>query len=118
LHIPNSELIDQTVIVYTAYQERRSSIDVTVALDTDLDAVDTIVRDSLGTVDSINRVGPIRARGFSEGVDLSIRIWHGTRVPEGNDAIDAAVRRLKIAFEQAGIRFAPATSMRIDRAPE
>lgn len=40
VHIPNSELIDKTVTVYTAYEERRSSIDVTVALDTDLGVVD------------------------------------------------------------------------------
>ena len=117
VHIPNSELIDKTITIYTAYEERRSSIDVTVALDTDLDIVDRIVHDTLAEVGSVNRVGSIRARSFSEGVDLSIRIWHGPGVREGNDAVDAAVRRLKMAFEPSGIRFAPATSMRIDQTP-
>ena len=118
VHIPNSELIDKTVTVYPAYEERRSSIDVNVALDTDLDVVDTIVHETLAKVDSVNRVGSIRARSFSEGVDLSIQIWHGPRIPDGRNATDAAVRRLKVAFEQAGIRFAPATSMRIDETPK
>ena len=116
VHIPNSELIDKTVTVYTAYEERRSSIDVNVALDTDLDVVDTIVYDTLATVGSVNRVGSIRVRSFSEGVSLSIQIWHGPRLPDGSNATDAAIRHLKVAFEQAGIRFAPATSIQLSNS--
>ena len=48
-------MIDKTVTVYTAYDERRSSIDVTVALDTDLDVVETIVHDTLTKIDLVNR---------------------------------------------------------------
>jgi small-conductance mechanosensitive channel len=118
VHIPNSELIDKTVTAYTAYEERRSSIDLTVALESDLDVDDVIVRETLATVHSIERVGSIRANSFNEGIDLSIDIWHGPRVPEGNAAVDAAVRQLKVAFEQAGIRLASATSIRIDEAPQ
>jgi small-conductance mechanosensitive channel len=118
VHIASSELIDETVTVYTAYEERRSSIDVTVALDTDLDVVDVIVDETLAKVDSVNRVGPIRARSFSEDVDLPIRIWHGPRIPDGSIATDTAVRRLEVAFERAGIRFAPATSMRLGEPPK
>lgn len=117
VHIPNSELIDKTVTVYTAYEERRSSIDVNVALDTDLDVVDTVVYDTLAAVGSVNRVGSIRVRSFSEGVILSIQIWHGPRLPDGRDAVDAALRHLKVAFEQAGIRFAPATSIQLSTPP-
>lgn len=37
---------------------------------------------------------------------------------DGSNATDAAVRRLKIAFEQSGVRFAPTTSVRIDQTPK
>lgn len=115
VHIPNSELIDKTVTVFTAYDERRSSINVTVALETDLDDADRVIRDALVGVDAIRRIGSIRARSFGDGVDLSIRIWHGPHLVEGNEAVDAAVRALKTAFEEAGIGFASSTFIRIDR---
>jgi small-conductance mechanosensitive channel len=115
VHIANSELIDKTVTVFTAYDERRSSINVTVALETDLDDTDRVIRDALVGVDAIRRIGSIRARSFSDGVDLSIRIWHGPHLAEGNEAVDAAVRALRRAFEEAGIGFAPSTFVRIDR---
>lgn len=114
VHIPNSEIIDKTVTVYTAYHERRSSIEVAVALDTDLDHIDTVIDDALTAVESITRVGTIRAVSFNEGVALSIRIWHGPHIVDANDAINAGVRHLKKAFKQTGIRFAPTSSIRIE----
>lgn len=103
VHVPNSELVDKAVTVYTAYDERRSSLDVSVSLDTDLDAADDVIRAALGHVASIRRLGSIRARGLDDGVHLSIRFWHGPTIVEGNDAVDDAVRALKVAFERAGI---------------
>ena len=111
VHVPNSELVDKTITVFTASDERRSAVDLTVALDTDLSAADEVVRQALDGVESIRRVGSIRARGFNEGVVLSIRFWHAPRMVEGNDAVDGAVRSLKVAFEEAGIRLAPASSI-------
>ena len=113
VHIPNSELVDKTVTVFTAFDERRSAVDLTVALDTDLAAADETIRQALDGVESIRRVGSIRARAFDEGVVLSIRFWHGPRLVEGNDAIDGAVRALKVAFERAGIGLAPGSSILI-----
>jgi small-conductance mechanosensitive channel len=115
VYIPNSELIDKTVTVFTALDERRSAIDFTVGLDTDLETVDRVVHQSLASVEPVRRVGSIRARSFSEGVDISVRIWHGPRIVDGNDAVDAAVRSLKLAFERDGIRFAPASSLKIEQ---
>ena len=115
IHIPNSELLDRPVTVYTAYDERRSAIDFTVALQTDIDALDGVIREALAPIPSVSRVGSIRARSFSEGVDLSVRIWHGPALSDGNDAIDTAVRHLKVAFEEAGIKFAPTDLVQIER---
>ena len=111
VHIPNSELVDKTITVFTAFDERRSAVDLTLALETDLSVADEIVRQALDGVESIRRVGSIQARGFDEGVVLSIRFWHAPRLVEGNDAIDGAVRSLKVAFAGAGIRLAPASSI-------
>ena len=115
IHIPHSELVDKTIIIYTAHHERRSSVDVTLELDTDLDAADQVIRDALDGVDAIHRIGSIRAQSFREGVVLSIRFWHDPRIADGNEAIDGAVRALKVAFAQAGIELAPTSSIRIEQ---
>jgi small-conductance mechanosensitive channel len=84
--IPNTELMDKTVKVYTAYDERRSAVEVTVSLDTDLDVADEVIREALSHLDSVRRVGSMRTKGLGDGVGQSIRFWHGPRIVEGNDA--------------------------------
>jgi len=111
IDIPHSELVDKTVTVFTGYDERRSAIELTVDLDTDLDETDRLVRHALEGVESIRRIGPIRARSFDDGVVLSIRFWHGPRLAEGSVALDGAVRAIKAAFEHA---WHPVRSIGID----
>ena len=114
IDIPHSELVDKTVTVFTSYDERRSAIELTVDLDTDLDDADRVIHQALEGVESIHRVGPIRARSFDEGVVLSVRFWHGPGLADGSIALDAAVRAIKAAVEQAGIGLAPTALIRLD----
>jgi small conductance mechanosensitive channel len=111
VHIPNVEMLLKTITVYTVDDERRSAVDFEVAMDTDLDKVDRVVRASLDRVDAIRRVGAIRALSFGEGVKLSVRFWHGSSMADGADATDGAVRALKVGLDEAGIAFAPALSV-------
>lgn len=117
VHVPNTELMDKTVKVYTAYDERRSAVEVTVSLDTDLDVADEVIRTALSDVAPIRRVGSIRAQGLGDGVRLSIRFWHGPAIVEGNDAVDGAVRALKVGFERAGIQLVPTSTIHIGAMP-
>lgn len=114
--IPHSELVDKTVVVFTAHDERSTSIELTVELDTDLPVADEIIRGALGSVESITRIGSIRARSFDEGVALSVGFWHGPRLAEASQARDEAVRALKVALDGAGIALAPTSTIRIEPA--
>ena len=113
IDIPHTELVDKTVTVFTGQKERRSAIELVVDLDTDLGDADREITSALELVDSISRVGPIRARSFDEGITLSIRFWHGPRLSEGSAALDGAIRAIKVALNQAGIELAPAASIRM-----
>ena len=117
VHIPNVDMIKKTVTVITIDGERRSSVDVTLGLDTDIDHAETVLRDALGALDEITRVGSIRARGLRQGAEISIRFWHPSSIEAGNDAIDAAVRTIKRTLEGEGITLAPPVEIDIVNEP-
>lgn len=117
VHIPNVEMINKTVTVITIDGERRSSVDVTLGFDTDIDHAETVLRDALGGLDEISRVGSIRARGLRTGVEISIRFWHPSSIQAGNDAIDAAVRTIKRTLQREGITLAPPIEIDIVNEP-
>ena len=107
VHTPNVQMLDETVTVYTIDGDRRSAVDVVLAFDTDIDHAERVLREALGAVDAISRVGSIRAQALTTGVQLSVRFWHPSSIQAGNDAIDAAVRTIKRSPEDDGITFAP-----------
>lgn len=114
VHLSNVEMLTKTVIVLTAEDERRSSVDVSVARDTDLDRADQVIRQSLGGVEAISRSGDIKARHLDRGVSLSVRLWHASSIKAGDEATDGAIRAIKSAFEQNGIRLAPSSILSVD----
>ena len=113
VHIPNVEMLSKTVTVYTVDGERRSAVDLTIGLGNDIDRVERVIRGALGELDTINRVGSIRARGLTVGVELSVGFWHPPGIQQGNDALDDAVRAIKTALEREGIDLAASTEVAI-----
>jgi small conductance mechanosensitive channel len=115
VHIPNVEMLDKTVTVYTVDQSRRSAVEITVGFESDLDQVDHLLRSALGDLDTIDRVGSIRAQALTEGVQISVRFWHPSSIEAGNDAVDAAVRTIVATLVDSKIRFMPAPELEILR---
>lgn len=108
VHIPNIEVVQRVVVVYTTDQARRSALDVTVHNDTNIDAAERIILDALTGASAIlaEPAPNLRAREFTDGVRLSVRFWHDSRIREGNLALDQAVRVIKTALDRAGIALA------------
>lgn len=108
VHIPNTEVIQQIVVVYTTDQARRTSLDVTVHYDTDIDEADRVILAAIASQPSIfaDPAPSVRARELTHGVRLSVQFWHDSRISEGNRAQDQAVRVIKTAFARTGIALA------------
>ena len=113
VHVSNVEMLTKTVTVFTVERERRSSVELSVALDTDIEKADHVIHRAMDDVESISRVGQTRARGFDEGVELSVQFWHPSDIESGDEAIDGAVRAIKIALQRNAIDFAPSSIVRI-----
>lgn len=113
VHIPNVEMLDKTVTVYTAGEERRSAVEVIVEFGTDLDRARNVIRAPLAEVAGIKRLGSIRSNVVASGVELSIRFWHVPGIQAGNDARDAAIPAILGALADAEIGIAPPADIAI-----
>lgn len=108
VHIPNRDVLEGTVTVYTIDRARRTELDVTIPYATDIDVAERVILDALRGPDAIVADPPpaVRAREFTEGVRLSVRFWHGSSIRDGNRALDQAIRAIKRALDAAGIGMA------------
>lgn len=113
VHIPNVEMLSKTVTVYTSGEERRSSVEVTIGFDSDLGEVRDTIRNALGDIEAITRVGSVRTNVVASGVELSIRFWHPPGIQDGNDAKDAAIPAILAALADEGVVVAPPTDIAI-----
>jgi len=108
VHIPTSDVLGETITVYTVDRARRSDLDLKVTNETDLDAAERAILEALRRAEAVvdDPAPAVRAREINGGVRLSVRFWHGSSIRDGNVALDQAVRAIKPALEQAGIELA------------
>ena len=109
VHIPNTEMIEQDIIVFTTDQKRRTEIELEVDGRYAVESVERVILDALDAVAEIEGAPApyIRARGFGvAAVTLSVRIWHKSDLHSGSVALDQAVRAIARGLEAAGMGIA------------
>lgn len=115
VHIPNEDVLDEAIEVYTAFDRRRSTIDLEVDYVADPDEVDRVLVAAVSAVDGV-RDDPapvVLARGFGAGSTiLQVRWWHDADIRSENHSRDRVVRAIKRALDEAGIAM-PSPEIRI-----
>ena len=111
VHIPNTDFVNQDIIVFTTDQKRRTEIELEVADDghISVEKVERVILDALREVAQVSgEPAPyIRARGFGvAGVKMSVRIWHESDLGSGSQALDQAVRAIARGLDAAGMSLA------------
>ena len=104
--IPSAKLINQPIVNLTAHPVRRTTLEVGVAYDTDLDRAKEVIEAALASVDGIVTVPAAETRVFRFGessIDIAIRFWHAPRIATMWEVRDEAARAVKRAFDEAGI---------------
>lgn len=120
IHIPNTEVLSKPIVVYTATASRKSSFDVTVVFDTDLDATIELLTKAVASVDGVLKKPPpsVQASGFdNNAITLSLSYWYPSTESSGSSATDGAIRAVKKAIVTAGVKLAKPT-VEIDRGSE
>ena len=106
IHAPNSDVLDDTIVNYTSLGSRRSSFEVTVAFDEDVELVLTTIRSALSGVPELDPERPSEAqlaRVSGRLVAVRVLVWHGPDMADERAAVDAALRVVLADLREAGV---------------
>jgi small conductance mechanosensitive channel len=109
VHIANTEMTSQDIVVFTTEQKRRTEIELEVDGHHTVESVERVILDALDAVEVVaSEPAPrVRARGFGvTSVGLSVRIWHESDLGSASEALDQAVRAIARALDAAGMALA------------
>ena len=109
VHIANTEMTSQDIVVFTTEQKRRTEIELEVDGHRTVESVERVILDALDAVEVVaSEPAPrVRARGFGvTSVSLSVRIWHESDLGSASEALDQAVRAIARALDAAGMALA------------
>lgn len=115
VHIPSSDVLDDSLVVYTAFDRRRSHLELWIADDLDLDQATDALIAATETVDGVldDPAPSVRAVDFGNGtIGLEVRWWHGPGLGDEKSTRDGVVRALAVALPAAGIAM-PAPEIRV-----
>jgi small conductance mechanosensitive channel len=108
VHIPNTDVVGDTIVVYTTDQKRRTSVELEIDARHPVADVEAILLGALTRADAVASEPPprVRARGFGNGVMLSVRFWHNSDLGAESEALDQAVRAISVALHETGVALA------------
>jgi small conductance mechanosensitive channel len=107
-HVPNTDVVGETIVVYTTDQKRRTSVDLEIDARHPVAAVETVLLDALAGAEAVASDPPprVRARGFGNAASPSVRFWHDSGLAAEGEALDQAVRAMSDALREAGMALA------------
>ena len=106
LHMPNKELLRQTVIAYSVHDTRRATFDLVIAPHTDLDRATSVITDALAQAPVIvDDPAPdvVATEIAADAVRLTICFWFPSDMVSDEPATGAAIRATYAALEDAGL---------------
>jgi small-conductance mechanosensitive channel len=107
VHIPNTEVLDSPVVVFTALGRRRSELELNIDQDADLTQATHLIAQAASTVEGVHsEPAPyVLLSGFGAGtVTLLLRWWHNPDIRSSLRTTDGVGRAAKRALDEAGIR--------------
>lgn len=106
IHIPNEDVLDNAIEVYTAFERRRSAFVIGVDYAANIAEVEQVLLRAMKGVEGVfSEPAPqVQARGFGDGVTLMrLRWWHDAKLSAESRTLDRVVRAVKSALDEAGI---------------
>ena len=104
--VPNATVWKNPVTNITATPERRTTLEVGVAYDTDLDRAKDVLEAAVATVDDVRPTPAPTAQVFQFGassIDFAVRYWHAAPTADLWRIRDEVARAVKRALDEAGI---------------
>jgi small-conductance mechanosensitive channel len=105
-HLPNSNIIGQTINVYTAYDARRSEFEVSLASGTDLAAALKAITKAVASAKGVasDPAPETLATDFDQdALTVRARFWYPSSQASDSTVKDAAIEAVNKALNEAGI---------------
>lgn len=106
IRLPSAEVIKNPIINHTTNGQRRTTVDVGVAYDTDLDQAAQIAIDATSAVDGVATDPAPEALVHTFGassIDFAIRFWHAPSIAARWRTRDEVARSVARSFDANGI---------------
>ena len=120
VYIPNVDVMAQPIVMYTAFDQRRSEIEVGVRYSTSVGDVITLLVDTIGRVEGVHTEPAPYARvsGFGDGMyRLLLRWWHDPDIATTNRVKGEVYAAVKTALDDAGIPIPPPIGVFLSELP-
>lgn len=104
--VPNASVWSNPVVNYTHFDQRRTTLDVGVGYESDLDAVQSAIIETVGSIEGVADEPPPQAMVHEFGdssINFAVRFWHGPRIADMWKARDEVARALKQRLDADGI---------------
>ncbi len=105
-YLPNGTVWKNTIINQTDQADRRSSLSVGVAYDSDLDQVEALLEAatrSVGDVRSDPAPFAVVEEFGDSSIDFKVFYWHGSRASEERIIYHQVAKAIKRSFDEAGV---------------
>ena len=106
VHLPNAGVWDSPIVNFTELGQRRTTLDVSVSYDTDLDIAQSVILEVMRTIDGIAATPAPEAfvdEFGDSGINFALRFWHGAEFAIAWRVRDELARTLKKRFDAEGI---------------
>ena len=106
IYVPNAMVWKSPIFNHTELGSRRTTLTVGVAYDTDLDAAQRVLVETMASVDGVLSEPPPRAfvQQFGDSsIDFAMRFWHEPQTAVEWEVRDLVARTLKKNLDAAGI---------------
>ena len=103
VHVPNSDVLDNPIVNYTVRGRRRSSFDVTMRWDTDLDLAMSTMRLELSRVEEVESDPPpeVQVAGAIGGlVVIRSLVWHAPEPSAGSQIVNSRMSAARSIFAE------------------
>lgn len=109
VHIPNTQVLQQPIIVYTASDNRKAAFDIAVAYDTDLDQAIELLLKVVSGVDRVQQdpAPEVQASAFAgNAITLNVSYWYPSSLTSDSTVTDGVIRACKKALVAADVELA------------
>jgi small-conductance mechanosensitive channel len=106
IHIPNSQVLGEPVVVYAASDNRKAAFDITVAYDADLDTVTQALMKAASGVDGVQQdpAPGVQATAFAHNtITLKVSYWYPSSMTSASTVTDGVIRACRDTLVGADI---------------